>query len=29
MTLVNTSVWIDHLRKADGQLIHLLQQGEV
>jgi predicted nucleic acid-binding protein len=29
MILVDTSVWIDHLRAADEQLVRLLQQGQV
>jgi len=29
MTLVDTSVWIDHLRKADLELTKLLHKGEV
>lgn len=29
MILVDTSVWIDHLRKGDKQLIHLLNIGGV
>lgn len=29
MILVDTSVWIDHLRKPDRQLQELLQNGEV
>lgn len=29
MILVDTSVWIDHLRKADPQLIQLLLSGMV
>ena len=27
--LVDTSVWIDHLRRADAQLVALLQQARV
>ncbi len=27
--LVDTSVWIDHFRQSDEQLINLLQQNEV
>jgi predicted nucleic acid-binding protein len=27
--LVDTSVWIDHLRKADGELSAALEEGEV
>ena len=29
MVLVDTSVWIDHLRSDDEQLSHLLEQGQV
>lgn len=29
MILVDTSVWIDHLRSADGVLAHLLDIGQV
>lgn len=29
MILVDTSVWIDHLRSADAQLSELLAQGQV
>ena len=29
MTLVDTSVWVDHLRAGDAPLIALLEQGEV
>ena len=29
MTLVDTSVWIDHLRKGDSKLALLLEQGSV
>lgn len=29
MTLVDTSVWIDHLRRSDGQLQRLLEDGVV
>lgn len=29
MILVDTSVWVDHLRAADPRLTHLLDQGEV
>lgn len=29
MILVDTSVWIDHLHRADSTLVELLQQGEV
>jgi predicted nucleic acid-binding protein len=29
MILVDTTVWIDHLRKADGQLLKLLEIGTV
>lgn len=29
MILVDTSVWIDHLRRADAQLIELLERTEV
>ena len=29
MTLVDTSVWIDHLRRGDERLMRLLDRGEV
>ncbi len=29
MILVDTSIWIDHLRQSDEQLIRLLNQGRV
>jgi len=29
MILVDTSVWVDHLRKGDAQLIHLLQEDQI
>ncbi|MEE9356024.1 MAG: PIN domain-containing protein [Methylococcaceae bacterium] len=29
MVLVDTSVWVDHLRYKDGALFHLLEQGRV
>lgn len=29
MILVDTSIWIDHLRKTDLKLFNLLQKGEV
>ncbi|MBV1916150.1 MAG: type II toxin-antitoxin system VapC family toxin [Pseudomonadales bacterium] len=29
MVLVDTSVWIDHLRSTDEQLVNLLEQGLV
>src|SRR6185436_3299190 len=29
MILVDTSVWVDHLRAADGKLVALLQTGQV
>ncbi len=29
MILVDTSVWVDHLRKGDGKLADLLDAGEV
>ncbi len=29
MTLVDTSVWIDHLRRGDSKLTLLLEQGSV
>ena len=29
MILVDTSVWIDHLRKGEQQLVELLNEGEV
>lgn len=29
MTLVDTSVWIDHLRKSDANLATLLEEGRV
>jgi hypothetical protein len=29
MTLVDTSVWIDHLRSGDNRLVALLQAGDV
>ena len=29
MTLVDTSVWIRHLRKGDERLVRLLEQGSV
>ncbi len=29
MVLVDTSIWVDHLRSKDQQLIHLLEQGKV
>ena len=29
MILVDTSVWIDHLRKGDARLASLLEEGEV
>ena len=29
MILVDTSVWVDHLRAGDAQLVSLLQAGEV
>lgn len=29
MTLVDTSVWIDHLRKAEPDLLILLEEGQV
>ena len=29
MSLVDTSVWVDHLRKGDGRLVELLKRGDV
>lgn len=29
MVLVDSSVWVDHLRSKDQQLINLLEQGQV
>lgn len=29
MILVDTSVWVDHLRASDGRLVTLLQAGQV
>ena len=29
MTLVDTSVWVDHLRTANSTLVRLLERGEV
>jgi predicted nucleic acid-binding protein len=29
MILVDTSIWVDHLRRADAGLIALLEQGQV
>jgi len=29
MTLVDTSVWIDHLRRGDAELVALLEEGLV
>ena len=29
MILVDTSVWIDHLRRGDAQLVELLERGAV
>jgi predicted nucleic acid-binding protein len=29
MTLIDTSVWIDHFRSADGALMALLESGDV
>jgi predicted nucleic acid-binding protein len=29
MILVDTSIWIDHLRKGDERLVRLLDRGEV
>jgi len=29
MILVDTSVWINHLRQSDEQLVHLLNAGQV
>lgn len=29
MILVDTSVWVDHLRASDGRLVALLQAGQV
>src|SRR6185437_7700466 len=29
MILVDTSIWIDHLRRGDGRLVQLLDRGEV
>ena len=29
MILVDTSVWVDHLRNGDDALAHLLERGEV
>ena len=29
MILVDTSVWIDHLRAGDGDLVQLLENGQV
>ena len=29
MILVDTSIWIDHLRRGDGRLVQLLDCGEV
>jgi predicted nucleic acid-binding protein len=29
MVLADTSIWVDHLRKSNGQLIELLNNGEV
>ncbi len=29
MTLVDTSVWISHLRSSEKQLIHLLEEAQV
>lgn len=29
MILVDTSVWVDHLRKADPRVVELLEGGEV
>ena len=29
MILVDTSVWVDHLRSGDGQLVELLERASV
>jgi predicted nucleic acid-binding protein len=29
MMLVNTSVWIDHLRRGDAELVAMLSEGQV
>ena len=29
MILVDTSVWVDHLRRGDGELVDLLERGQV
>ena len=29
MILVDTSIWVDHFRKGNRQLVHLLEDGEV
>lgn len=29
MTLVDTSVWIDHLRRGDAELVAILSEGQV
>lgn len=29
MTLVDTSVWIDHLRRGDAELVAMLSEGQV
>jgi predicted nucleic acid-binding protein len=29
MILVDTSIWIDHFRRAESQLVHILDQGDV
>jgi predicted nucleic acid-binding protein len=29
MVLVDTSIWVDHLRKGNRHLVHLLEDGEV
>ena len=29
MTLVDTSVWVEHLRRGDARLVALLEDGEV
>jgi len=29
LILVDTSVWVDHLRRGDAQLVELLERGAV